>query len=80
MHSFFDLPRNEPAFPINNFLLIPAKDMICFPTVFRNFILLTVAIPNRCFVFTTKQVSREVLFPPCLIEHIPLSPMKINHQ
>ena len=25
---------------------------------------------------TTKQVARKVLFPPCLIEHIPLSQIK----
>ena len=27
---------------------------------------------------TTKQVARKVLFPPCLIEHIPLSQIKIT--
>ena len=26
---------------------------------------------------TTKQVARKVLFPPCLIEHIPLSQIKM---
>ena len=77
-HSFFDLPMNEPAFPMNNFLLIPAKVVIYFPTVFPNFILFTVAIPERRFVFTTKQVTRKSLFPPCLIEHIPLSPIKMT--
>ena len=28
---------------------------------------------------TTKQVAREVLFPPCLIEHIPLSQIKMTY-
>ena len=28
---------------------------------------------------TTKQVARKVLFPSCLIEHIPLSQIKITH-
>ena len=27
---------------------------------------------------TTKQVARKVLFPPCLIEHIPLSQIKMT--
>ena len=27
---------------------------------------------------TTKQVARKVLFPPCLIEHIPLSQINMN--
>ena len=29
--------------------------------------------------FTTKQVARKVLFPPCLIEYIPLSQIKITY-
>ena len=33
MYGFFDLPRNYRAFPINNFLLIPVKVVICFPAV-----------------------------------------------
>ena len=28
---------------------------------------------------TTTQVAREVLFPPCLIEHIPLKPIKMTY-
>ena len=28
---------------------------------------------------TTKQVARKVLFPPCLIEHIPLSQIKMTY-
>ena len=28
---------------------------------------------------TTKQVVRKVLFPPCLIEHIPLSQIKMTY-
>ena len=28
-------------------------------------------------VLTMKQVAREALFPPCLLEHIPLSQMKM---
>ena len=28
---------------------------------------------------TTKQVVRKVLFPPCLIEHIPLSQIKLTY-
>ena len=31
--------------------LIPAKVVICFPTVFCNFILTTIAIPDRFFAF-----------------------------
>ena len=42
MYSFFDLPRNYTAFSINNFHLIPAKAVICFPTVHHNFILFTI--------------------------------------
>ena len=29
---------------------------------------------------TTKQVARKVLFPPCLIEHIPLSQIKMTYK
>ena len=29
---------------------------------------------------TTKQVIRKVLFPPCLIEHIPLSQIKMTYE
>ena len=37
---------------IENFLLIPAKLVICFPwTVFCNLILFTIAILHRSFVF-----------------------------
>ena len=28
---------------------------------------------------TTKQVARKVLFPPCLIEHIPISQIKMTY-
>ena len=28
---------------------------------------------------TTKQVARKVLLPPCLIEHIPLSQIKMTY-
>ena len=28
---------------------------------------------------TTKQVARKMLFPPCLIEHIPLSQIKTTY-
>ena len=28
---------------------------------------------------TMKQVARKVLFPPCLIEHIPLSQIKMTY-
>ena len=28
---------------------------------------------------TTKQVARKVLFPPCLIEHSPLSQIKMTY-
>ena len=28
---------------------------------------------------TTKQVANKVLFPPCLIEHIPLSQIKMTY-
>ena len=28
---------------------------------------------------TTKQVVRKVVFPPCLIEHIPLSQIKMTY-
>ena len=28
---------------------------------------------------TIKQVARKVLFPPCLIEHIPLSQIKMTY-
>ena len=28
---------------------------------------------------TTKQVARKVLFPPCLIQHIPLSQIKMTY-
>ena len=51
MYGCFDLPRNQPAFPTNNFLLIPAKVVICFPTMFYNFIPITIATPDRSFVF-----------------------------
>ena len=51
MYSFFDLTRNYLDFPIKNFLLIPAKVVICFPTVFDNFILFTATIADRPFVF-----------------------------
>ena len=27
---------------------------------------------------TTKQVARKVLFPPCLIEHVPLPPINMT--
>ena len=39
IYGLFDLPGNQPPFPINKFLLIPAKVVIFFPTVFHNFIL-----------------------------------------
>ena len=58
MYGFFDLPRNWPAFPINNFLLIPAKVAIWFPTVFCNFILITIA--DRSFVFIWPHRFTEV--------------------
>ena len=29
-------------------------------------------------VLATKQVARKVLFPPCLLEHTPLSPIKMT--
>ena len=51
MYSFFDLLKDEPAFFINNFLLIPAKVAVCFPTMFCNFILFTIAIRDRSFAF-----------------------------
>ena len=31
------------------------------------------------YSLTTKQVVRKVLFPPCLIEHIPLSQIKMTY-
>ena len=40
--------------------------------VYKNLRLLT-----NTSVLITKQVARKLLFPPCLIEHIPLSPIKI---
>ena len=43
MHRFFDLPRNQPAFPVNNFFLITAEVVFCFPTVFCDFILMIIA-------------------------------------
>ena len=39
------------TFLINNFLLIPAKVVIYFLTVFRNFILFIISISDRSFVF-----------------------------
>ena len=51
LYSFSDLPRSQPAFPLNNFLLIPGKVVICFPIMFFNFILVTMATPDRSFVF-----------------------------
>ena len=39
MYRFFDLRRSLHAFPTNNFLLILAKIVIFFTTLFRNFIL-----------------------------------------
>ena len=30
-------------------------------------------------VLTTKQVARKVLFPPCLIEHFPLSQINMTY-
>ena len=50
MYGFLDLPRSLPAFPINGFLLIPTIVVIYFPTVFCNFILFPIAIPDRSFV------------------------------
>ena len=47
MYGFFDLPRNAPAFRINKVLLIAAKAVVRFPTVFCNFILITILIPDR---------------------------------
>ena len=29
--------------------------------------------------YTIKQVARKVLFPPCVIEHIPLSQIKMTY-
>ena len=31
------------------------------------------------YALTTKQVRRKVLLPPCLIEHIPLSQIKMTY-
>ena len=62
MYGFFDLLRNSPALPINNFLLIPAKVVICFPTVFCNFIPITIAIPDRSFVFIRTRFYRSFRF------------------
>ena len=28
--------------------------------------------------FTTREVAKKVLFPPCLIEYVPLLPMKVT--
>ena len=47
MYGFFDLPRNAPAFRINKALLIAAKAVVRFPTVFCNFILITILIPDK---------------------------------
>ena len=45
----------ETCFPYSNFLLILAKALICFPTVFRSCILFTIAIPDWSFVFIWKR-------------------------
>ena len=47
--KFLDLPKNQSAFPIKNFLLIPAKVAIFFPTMFRNLILFTIVILEKSF-------------------------------
>ena len=52
MYSFIDSPRNQPAFPINNFLLIPATVLSCCLTpnvvlqvdFFRNFIIFPISL------------------------------------
>ena len=38
MCNFFDVHRNQSSFPINIFLLMPVTVVICFPTVFCDFI------------------------------------------
>ena len=54
-YCFLDFHMNSLADPINNFLLIPAKAMILFSTVFCNVIFFTIAIPNRFLMFTWTQ-------------------------
>ena len=44
IYFFFDIPRNQPVFAINNSLFIPGKVVIFFPEVFRKFIPFTIAI------------------------------------
>ena len=50
MYILFELPRNKPAFSINNFVLVPAKVVIFFPTVFRGFVLFRITVFGRPFV------------------------------
>ena len=51
IYTIFHLSINKPAFPIKNFLLISGKVVMCFPKVFCNFILFTIVISDRYFVF-----------------------------
>ena len=44
VYGFFNLSRNQPIFPFNNFLFIPDKAVIFVATVISNFILLRVTV------------------------------------
>ena len=62
MVSLIFLGINLPSLSITFFLIL-FKVVICLPAVFSNFILITVAISDRSFVFIWSRFQRPFRFP-----------------